>query len=89
MLAYLVERTLRQAWAQLDTTVQEGLEQLKTISALELRTKQGGRCLRIPQPRADSQKLVKALNLRLPDALPHNDVPVVTRRKLPERRNKL
>jgi transposase len=89
MLAYLVERTLRRAWVELDTTVQEGLEQLKTISSLELRTKQGGCCLRIPQPRPESQKLLKALNLHLPDALPHTEVRVVTRRKLPERRNQL
>jgi transposase len=89
MLAYMVERALRRAWAKLDTTVQEGLEQLKTISSLELRTKQGGCCLRIPQPRQESQKLLVALNLHLPEALPHTDVRVVTRRKLPDRRNKL
>jgi len=89
MLAYMAERALRRAWAKLDTTVQEGLEQLKTISSLELRTKQGGCCLRIPQPRQESQKLLAALDLHLPEALPHTDVRVVTRRKLPDRRNKL
>jgi hypothetical protein len=89
MLAYMVERTLRRSWTELDTTVQEGLEQLKTISSLELRTKPGGCCLRIPQPRQESQKLLAAINLRLPEALPHTDVRVVTRRKLPDRRNKL
>ena len=89
MLAYMVERILRRSWSELDTTVQEGLEQLKTISSLELRTKPGGCCLRIPQPRQESQKLLAAINLRLPEALPHTDVRVVTRRKLPDRRNKL
>lgn len=89
MLAYLVERALRRAWAKLDTTVQEGLEQLKTISSLELRTKPGGCCLRIPQPRPESQKLLAALHLHLPEALPHTDVRVVTHRKLAERRNQL
>jgi len=89
MLAYMVERALRRAWAELDTTVQEGLEQLKTISSLELRTKPAGCCLRIPQPRQESQKLSAALDLHLPEALPHTDVRVVTRRKLPDRRNKL
>jgi hypothetical protein len=39
MPAYLVERAPRRAWAELDMTVQEGLEQLKTICSLELRTK--------------------------------------------------
>ncbi len=88
MLAYLVTRELRRAWADLDVTVEEGLEQLKTLCSMEIRTNQGGTCLRIPQPRAASRALLTALDLQLPEALPHTDVPVVTRKKLPERRKK-
>ncbi len=88
MLAYLVVRTLRRAWAALDVTVEEGLEQLKTLCSIEVRTPDGGCCLRIPEPRATSLALLKAVDLHLPEALPHTDVPVVTRKKLPERRKK-
>ena len=88
MLAYLVTRELRRAWVDLDMTVEEGLEQLKTLCSMEIRTNQGGTCLRIPQPRATSRALLTALDLHLPEALPHTDVPVVTRKKLPERRKK-
>lgn len=88
MLAYLVARALRRAWADLDVTVEEGLEQLKTLCSMEIRTNKGGTCLRIPQPRAASRALLAALDLNLPEALPHTDVPVVTRKKLPERRKK-
>jgi hypothetical protein len=88
MLGYLVERALRRAWAELDVTVEEGLEQLKTLSSMEMRTRDGGCCLRIPEPRETSRALLRALDLHLPAALPHTDVPVVTRKKLPERRNK-
>jgi len=86
MLAYLVARSLRRAWAELDVTVEEGLEQLKTLCSIEIRTKDGGTCLRIPKPRATSRALLKALDLHLPEALPHTDVRVVTRKKLPEQR---
>ena len=88
MLAYLVTRELRRAWVDLDVTVEEGLDQLKTLCSMEIRTNKGGTCLRIPQPRAKSQALLTALDLQLPDTLPHTDVPVVTRKKLPERRKK-
>lgn len=88
MLAYLVVRALRRAWAELDVTVEEGLEQLKTLCSIEVRTNGGGTCLRIPVPRATSKALFKALDLHLPEALPHVDVPVVTRKKLPEQRKK-
>jgi len=86
MLAYLVTRELRRAWVDLDVTVVEGLEQLKTLCSMEIRTNNGGTCLRIPQPRATSQALLTALDLQLPAALPHTDVPVVTRKKLAEQR---
>lgn len=88
MLAYLVTRELRRAWVDLDVTVEEGLEQLKTLCSMEIRTNNGGTCLRIPEPRATSRALLTALDLHLPEALPHTDVPVVTRKKLPERRKK-
>jgi len=88
MLAYSVVRTLARAWAELDITVEEGLDHLKTLCAMEIRTPAGGSCLRIPEPRDTSQALLQALDLHLPEALPHKEVRVVTRKKLTERRKK-
>jgi len=85
MRAYLVERVLRRAWAELDMTVPEGPQPLKTICSLGLRTKVGGLAPRI-QPRGTSRVLLAALEPPLPEALPHTDVRVVTRCKLPGRR---
>jgi len=85
MLAYLIRRALSRAWTRLDVTVEEGLHQLQTLCAMELRVA-GGACLRIPQPTSQAGALLKASNLSLPEALPHKQVPVVTRKKLPERR---
>ena len=88
MLAYLVVRALARAWADIDVTVEEGLEQLKTLCFTEIRTPNGGCCVRIPKPSAAVQTLLQTLDLDLPDALPRNPVRVVTRKKLPTQRKK-
>ncbi len=86
MLAYLIALYLRHAWADLDLTVQEGLDQLTTLCATQILVKGEVRCNQIPIPRDLSQKLLKAADIHLPEALPHLGARVVTRRKLTERR---
>jgi hypothetical protein len=86
MLAYLIRRELSRAWSSLDVTVEEGLHQLQTLCSTEIRVQGGSSCLRIPIPSESSHALLKALDIALPPALPHTAMPVVTRKKLPERR---
>ena len=86
MLAYMIIRKLREAWASLDMTVQEGLKQLSTLCSMEIKVKDHGSCLKIPRPRKKSMELLKTLGVRMPTALPHREVRVVTRKKLPEQR---
>ena len=86
MLAYLIRRELSRAWAALDLTVEEGLHQLQTLCSTELQVEGGGSCLRIPTPDGATRSLLNALKLHLPEALPRNDIRVVTRKKLPGRR---
>jgi transposase len=86
MLAYMIIRKLREAWAPLDMTVEEGLKQLSTLCSMEIKVKDHGSCLKIPRPREKSRELLKALDVRMPTALPHREVRVVTRKKLPEQR---
>jgi transposase len=86
MLAYMIIRKLREAWAALDMTVEEGIKQLSTLCSMEITVKDHGCCLKIPKPREKSQELLKALDIRMPMALPHREVRVVTRKKLPEQR---
>jgi hypothetical protein len=86
MLAYLIRRELSRAWTSLDVTVEEGLHQLQTLCATEMKVEGGGSCLRIPTPGTAATALLKALKIRLPKALPHTEALVVTRKKLPARR---
>lgn len=82
MLAYLIVRELRRRWCALDMTVLEGLAQLSTLCAMEMKVKGQGTYLRIPTPRQLSQKLLKTLDIQLPSVLTHKEIPVVTRKKL-------
>ena len=93
----MIRRELSRAWAPLDVTVEEGLDQLKTLCSTQVNVKGGGSCLRIPTPRPQSRQLLQALlpvrgtqtgAITLPEALPHRDLPVVTRKKLHENRRK-
>lgn len=72
MLAYLIRRDLSRAWASLDATVEEGLHQLQTLCVTEVKVEGGGSCLRIPTPSV-AAALLKALKIRLPEALPHTE----------------
>ncbi|MDP2897273.1 MAG: IS1634 family transposase, partial [bacterium] len=89
MLAYMIRRELSRAWAPFDLTVEEGLDQLKTLCSTEVKVKGGGSCLRIPTPREQSRQLLEALAITLPEALPHPAIGgVVTRKKLSKNRRK-
>lgn len=89
MLAYMIARYLQRAWGDLDLTVEDGLKQLSTLSSIELTVKNHGSCLKIPRPREQSRQLLKAVDVKMPLVLPHRDVPVVTRKKLQEQREKI
>lgn len=86
MLAYMIVRVLRGAWAHFDLTVEEGLKQLSTLCSTEMKIKSQASCVKIPRPREKSRQLLKALDIRMPSILPHREVRVVTRKKLTERR---
>jgi hypothetical protein len=89
MLGYVIRRGLSRAWSALDVTVEEGLNRLQTLCSTEVKVEGGGSCWRIPTPGASTAALLQALEIHLPQALPHTGARVVTRKKLPERRNPL
>jgi Transposase DDE domain len=86
MLAYLIVRYLRRAWAALDVTVEEGVAQLATLCSLQVGIKGQSACHRLPIPREPSAQLLKAARIHLPKALPSQGTRVVTRKQLPSHR---
>ena len=86
MLSYKIVKELALRWRDLNATVQEGLDELKTLCTTELRSHGKPLCNCIPQPRASVQKFLEKAQVVLPEALPHRGAIVATRKKLPERR---
>ncbi len=85
MLAYRMERYLRNAWWELELTVEEGIKTLGKISSyvIEIGEK---KLLRVPKPDEDCKKLLEKINVKLPEILPYREVTVATRTKLKPRR---
>lgn len=82
MLAYLIAKTLRESWSELDVTVAEGLRQLSSLSTMEIVIKGQVSIHQIPTPREMSAKLLEAAGVKLPKALPSLGATVVTRKTL-------
>ena len=86
MLSYRIVQELARRWQDIDATVREGLDELKTLCATELRLQGKPLCNCIPQPRASVQRLLEKAQVIMPRALPRRGVQVATRKKLPARR---
>jgi transposase len=82
MLAYLVAYHLRRCWSDVDLTVEEGIAELASICAIQLIMPNGLGCQVIPEPRPLGKGLLERINITLPDAVPHRNITVVTRKKL-------
>ena len=61
MLAFLINSTLREAWAPLEVTPEEGLRELSGICSMNIGDK-----TYITEPNKATQQLLEALNLKLP-----------------------
>lgn len=86
MLAYAIRRELSRAWAGFDLTVEEGLDQLKTLCSMEVQFETGAKCLQIPEPREQSLALLDALDIRMPEVLPKSKARVRTHKTLQSER---
>ena len=85
MLAYLIVRYLKKAWFALDLTVEEGIDSLQRLCATKVTLKQGGSCLRVPDPDDMNGKLLAALKVEPPKMLPKSSVCVASKKKLSDR----
>ncbi len=85
-LAYRLARALAGRWSDLDTTVQEGIDELKTLCATEILRDGRTLCNQIPEPRPSVRALLDAAGIQLPGVLPSKGARVATKRKLQTRR---
>ncbi len=68
--------------SDIELTVEEAIAELASICAMDLIMPNGVTCQIIPDPRPLGQRLLERVNITLPDAIPHRNVSVVTRKKL-------
>jgi len=89
MLSYIIVKKLREAWINFDLTIEEGLKHLANISSLKVKIKDTANFMKITDPDKLSEKLLKALDIKIPSLLPFKGGEVVTKKKLTERRKRL
>ena len=88
MLAYRIVQELAERWGSLNLTVEEGLQELATLCATQVRIKGQARCNQIPQPRPMLQQLLDLARVKMPEVLPCKGIRVATRKKLQENRKR-
>lgn len=82
MLAYLLAYHLRRCWSDVELTVEEGIAELASICTMALIMPNHVTCQLIPEPRPLGKRLLERVDVTLPDAIPHRNIPVVTRKQL-------
>lgn len=88
MLAYLIAYELRRLWQDLEITVEEGIEELSSLCATEVKI--GNVFIQtVPEPREMGKLLFKRANITLPDIISCRNIKVHTRKKLVEERRYL
>jgi len=86
MLAYRIVQELADRWQNINLTVQEGINELSQVCAIEMRINNKPFCNRIPEPRASIKVLLKEADVRLPEVFSASGKKVATRKKLTDRR---
>jgi len=89
MLAYKIVQELASRWKGIELTVQEGIDELSQVCAIEMRVNNKPFANRIPHPRASIEKLLKNARVRLPEIFSASAKKVATRKKLVDRRKKV
>ncbi len=87
MLALLLQRELEGCWADLDITVEEGIDELPSIHMEEIHI--GSTSIQnIPIPNRTGKQLLEKARVTLPSVLPSRTANVHTKKKLPSERNR-
>jgi hypothetical protein len=87
MLAFLLQRELENAWADMDITVREGIDELAAIHVQEIKIKETT-IRKIPTPNEIGKQLLEKAGIDLPQVLPARTANVHTKKKLHSERLK-
>jgi len=82
MLAHMIMRELREAWANFDKTVEEALTELSFLCRNTIEFSNGQRVNCIPTPNDKMAALLKAIDVTMPKDIEELKVNVVTRQKV-------
>lgn len=86
MLAYLLVQELANCWREIDITVEEGIDELKTLCTTQVSVKGNMLLHNIPRPRPSVKRLLEAAHIELPSKIASRGVRVSTRKKLVQER---
>ena len=87
MLSYIIEKHLREKWKDINITVKEGINELSSINGVDVQVG-AVKYNEVPEPREPGSKLLDALSIKLPKAIPHSDIQIATRKKLELKRKR-
>ena len=87
MLALLLQRELEGAWADMDITVQEGIDELAAIHVQEIKIKETT-IRKIPTPNEIGKQLLEKAGVDLPPVIPARTANVHTKKNLRSERLK-
>ncbi|HUN04486.1 MAG TPA: hypothetical protein PLS00_16675, partial [Niabella sp.] len=86
MLAYKIEKYLRECWNELDLTVEEGMEKLSSIVGMKTKLGTKKEVVWLAEPDEMCKKLLSLAGVKMPSYLPAFETIVSTREKLPKHR---
>ncbi|MEW6747620.1 MAG: hypothetical protein AB1486_33230, partial [Planctomycetota bacterium] len=81
MLAYLLVQELATCWHDLELTVEEGLDELKSLCTTRVTVKGQPVLHNVPKPRESVQRLLDAAHVTMPKTIADRGVQVSTRKK--------
>jgi hypothetical protein len=87
MLSCVIEKHLMEKWKDINITVEEGIHELSSINCISIKVG-GVKYSQVPEPREPGSKLLSALSVTLPKAIPGSGICVSTRKKLELERKK-
>jgi transposase len=87
MLSYMIAYKLRRHWHDVEVTVDEGIQELSSIHAIEVHFPALS-YQKIPEPRPSTMLLLEKAKITLPDAISCRGARALTRKKLVSERKK-